>query len=133
MYLGDAYLKYLSSTYLYATMPGQREGALNHARAQIVSNKALRAGALQFGLPPYIQTKPMNTKNWQLCLQVSKPDVDEDASMTVETEGRGEGKGRRKGKRKRQQDEQFMQWLGDKVCTSLWPIFLKIPLMLSLR
>ncbi|KAI0698923.1 hypothetical protein BC835DRAFT_1333420 [Cytidiella melzeri] len=118
--LGDAYLKYVASTYLFVTMPKQREGALNHARGEIVSNKALHAGALEFGLPPYIQSKPLITKVWQPSIHLkadkdrAAPPLDADTSSSAMTGGDDEGKHRKGGKRKKQLNEQSIQWLGDK-------------------
>ncbi|KAI0069087.1 ribonuclease III [Artomyces pyxidatus] len=63
--LGDAYLKYLSSIYLFVTNPSQHEGALHSARLRIISNKALLLNADSAGLPPFIQSKPFVSKVWQ--------------------------------------------------------------------
>ncbi|THH00410.1 hypothetical protein EW026_g2116 [Hermanssonia centrifuga] len=63
-FLGDAFLKYAVSTYLFVTMPSDREGSLHQARQKIISNKALHLGALQAGIPPYIQSKPVVAKIW---------------------------------------------------------------------
>ncbi|THH17944.1 hypothetical protein EW146_g2946 [Bondarzewia mesenterica] len=63
--LGDAYLKYLSSIYLFVTNPSQHEGALHSARLRIISNKALLLNADRAGLPPFIQAKPFVSKLWQ--------------------------------------------------------------------
>jgi endoribonuclease Dicer len=62
--LGDAYLKYLSSIYLFVTNPSQHEGALHSARLRIISNKALFLNAESIGLAPYIQAKPLVPKQW---------------------------------------------------------------------
>ncbi len=62
--VGDAFLKYAVSTYLFVTMPSDREGSLHQARQKIISNKALHLGALQAGIPPYIQSKPVVAKIW---------------------------------------------------------------------
>lgn len=62
--LGDAYLKYLSSIYLFVTNPAQHEGALHSARLRIISNKALFLNAESVGLAPYIQAKPLVPKQW---------------------------------------------------------------------
>ncbi|KAI0321813.1 hypothetical protein OF83DRAFT_1097304 [Amylostereum chailletii] len=62
---GDAYLKYLSSVYLFVTNPSQHEGALHSARLRIISNKALLLNADSAGLPPFIQAKPFVAKVWQ--------------------------------------------------------------------
>ncbi|TFY77295.1 hypothetical protein EWM64_g6716 [Hericium alpestre] len=63
--LGDAYLKYLSSIYLFVTNPSQHEGALHSARLRIISNRALLLDADAAGLPPFIQAKPFVSKLWQ--------------------------------------------------------------------
>jgi endoribonuclease Dicer len=62
--LGDAYLKYLSSIYLFVTNPAQHEGALHSARLRIISNKALFVNAEGVGLAPYIQAKPLSPRQW---------------------------------------------------------------------
>ncbi|KAI0269161.1 hypothetical protein BC834DRAFT_820033 [Gloeopeniophorella convolvens] len=62
--LGDAYLKYLSSIYLFVTNPSQHEGALHSARLRIISNRALLLNAESVGLAPYIQAKPFVPKQW---------------------------------------------------------------------
>jgi endoribonuclease Dicer len=62
--LGDAYLKYLSSIYLFVTNPAQHEGALHSARLRIISNKALFVNAESVGLAPYIQAKPIAPRQW---------------------------------------------------------------------
>jgi endoribonuclease Dicer len=62
--LGDAYLKYLSSIYLFVTNPSQHEGALHSARLRIISNQALFLNAENVGLAPYIQAKPLVPKQW---------------------------------------------------------------------
>ncbi|KIM21363.1 hypothetical protein M408DRAFT_104950 [Serendipita vermifera MAFF 305830] len=62
--LGDAYLKYLSSIYLFVTNPTQHEGILHIARQKIISNKALLVNADKSGLPQYIQSKPFMPKLW---------------------------------------------------------------------
>ncbi|PVF99771.1 hypothetical protein CPB86DRAFT_756304 [Serendipita vermifera] len=62
--LGDAYLKYLSSIYLFVTNPNQHEGILHIARQKIISNKALLVNADKSGLPQYIQAKPFLPKLW---------------------------------------------------------------------
>lgn len=62
--LGDAYLKYLSSIYLFVTSPAQHEGALHTARLRIISNKALFSNTESVGLAPYIQAKPLVPKQW---------------------------------------------------------------------
>ncbi|GJJ07506.1 hypothetical protein Clacol_001708 [Clathrus columnatus] len=62
--LGDAYLKYLSSVYLFVTQPSLHEGALHIARQRIISNRSLLKNADRSGLPQYIQSKPFASKAW---------------------------------------------------------------------
>ncbi|KAI0035664.1 hypothetical protein K488DRAFT_42913 [Vararia minispora EC-137] len=63
--LGDAYLKYLSSVYVFVTNPSQHEGALHSARLRIISNRALLINGDNAGLPPFIQAKAFVAKLWQ--------------------------------------------------------------------
>ncbi|KAF9452469.1 ribonuclease III [Macrolepiota fuliginosa MF-IS2] len=62
--LGDAFLKYLSSIYVFAQTPSGSEGDLHTARQRYISNQQLCHIASQFGLPGYIQLKPFNIKSW---------------------------------------------------------------------
>lgn len=118
-------------------MPIAREGALHAARQLIISNKALRVGAIEAGLPPYVQSKPVVPKVWkpQIYQTTGGDDADSSGSNKVKEDnidGSGESteqnlRGsqtenkvnqsvrRSGGKRKRQQDEHAIQWLGDKV------------------
>jgi len=62
---GDAYLKYLSSIYLFVTNPTLHEGALHMARQRIISNRSLLKNADRSGLPQYIQSKPFTSRMWR--------------------------------------------------------------------
>ncbi|KZV65685.1 hypothetical protein PENSPDRAFT_737573 [Peniophora sp. CONT] len=62
--LGDAYLKYLSTTYVFVISPAQHEGALHQARLRIISNRALLLNGDAAGLPPFIQSKQFISKLW---------------------------------------------------------------------
>jgi endoribonuclease Dicer len=62
---GDAFLKYLSSVYVFVTNPALHEGALHVVRQQIISNKSLLQNAIRVGLPSFIQSKPFTIKLWQ--------------------------------------------------------------------
>jgi endoribonuclease Dicer len=62
---GDAFLKYLSSVYVFVTNPALHEGALHVVRQQIISNKSLHQNAIRVGLPSFIQSKPFTIKLWQ--------------------------------------------------------------------
>jgi len=89
---GDAYLKYLSSIYLFVTNPTHHEGILHIARQKIISNKALLVNADKSGLPQYIQSKPFMPKLWiprsySILKPLAKPLVvnkDSDKSSSVE-------------------------------------------------
>lgn len=71
---GDAYLKYLSSIYLFVTNPTMHEGMLHIARQKIISNKSLLVNSDKSGLPQYIQSKPFIAKMWlPLGYKVIKP------------------------------------------------------------
>ena len=61
---GDAYLKYLSSIYLFVTNPTMHEGMLHIARQKIISNKSLLVNSDKSGLPQYVQSKPFIAKMW---------------------------------------------------------------------
>ena len=83
--LGDAYLKYLSSIYLFVTNPAQHEGALHSARLRIISNKALFLNAESVGLAPYIQSKPLVPKQWiPPNFKVTPPPPPKTAAMAME-------------------------------------------------
>ena len=118
-------------------MPNAREGAMHAARQRLISNKALRVGAIEANVPPFIQSKHFVPKIWQPCPY----DTDDGANQQDETAEKAEPgtstpasgantssstasstqKQERQtrptgGKRKRQRDEHAIQWLGDKVC-----------------
>lgn len=61
---GDAYLKYLSSVYLFVTFPTQSEGMLHISRQKIISNRSLLRNSVRCGLPQYIQSKALAIKIW---------------------------------------------------------------------
>jgi endoribonuclease Dicer len=78
---GDAYLKYLSSIYLFVTNPTMHEGMLHIARQKIISNKSLLVNSDKSGLPQYIQSKPFIAKMWlPLGYKAIKPLGREDAA-----------------------------------------------------
>ena len=62
---GDAFLKYVASTYLFVTMPAAGEGDLHMVRQDIISNKSLLQCANKLNLPTYIHSKPFVTKVWE--------------------------------------------------------------------
>ncbi|KAJ7667934.1 hypothetical protein DFH06DRAFT_1183971 [Mycena polygramma] len=63
--LGDSFLKYLASIYVFVNEPSNKEGALHIARQHIVSNSTLFHSCDSVGLPSYIQAKSFSAKSWQ--------------------------------------------------------------------
>ncbi|KAE9410383.1 hypothetical protein BT96DRAFT_961824 [Gymnopus androsaceus JB14] len=59
--LGDAYLKYLSSIYVFVVHPKADEGSMHNYRQSIISNKSLLKNAVAVGLPAFIQARPLNS------------------------------------------------------------------------
>lgn len=112
-YAGDTVLKLVTSTYCFVTLPDKREGPLNAARAQMVNNKTLHQNALAAGIPPWILSKPMVAKIWlpgdeQILKENAPSDPIKQEESPTELKTRG--------KRQRQEEERYLQWLGDKVC-----------------
>ncbi|KAF7331986.1 hypothetical protein MKEN_00078900 [Mycena kentingensis (nom. inval.)] len=64
-FLGDSFLKFLASVYIFVHEPTNKEGALHYARQDIISNRALFRCVEAAGLPPYIQSKGFAIKNWR--------------------------------------------------------------------
>ncbi|KAH9482923.1 Dicer-like protein 1 [Psilocybe cubensis] len=62
--LGDAFLKYLSTVYVFVANPSLNEGALHVARQKIISNKSLLVHSTRVGLPEYILSKVFAYKTW---------------------------------------------------------------------
>ncbi|KAK0212596.1 hypothetical protein DFS33DRAFT_1248292 [Desarmillaria ectypa] len=62
--LGDSFLKYVSSLYVFVTEPDRSEGNLHASRRELISNNSLLRQAVRIGLPPFIQTKPFSIKTW---------------------------------------------------------------------
>ncbi|KAH8106181.1 hypothetical protein BXZ70DRAFT_1004461 [Cristinia sonorae] len=104
-FLGDASLKFMSSTYCYLNMPQAKESALHDARQKIISNRALYHAGVQAGMPTYIQSKPFIPKIWQPDIPLPR------AGEQGEEETAGGG---RQGKRKKQKESRSIQWLGEK-------------------
>ncbi|KAJ7638731.1 hypothetical protein FB45DRAFT_976818 [Roridomyces roridus] len=97
--LGDSFLKYLTSIYVFVNEPANKEGALHFARQNIISNRALFRNFQSAGLPPYVQSRPFGFKFWlPPNFRVSDP--------------QGETQGASAASRKRMDNEQR---LGDKV------------------
>lgn len=136
--LGDAFLKYLSSIYVFVANPAQKEGALHVLRQRIISNRSLLRNAISSGLPQYIQARPFTFKSWQPPnFSVESGFDPKDDSSTPPPEGsegpeikammnvsplpkgselstgKLESKHKKKSKKKKQGEE--IQYLGDKV------------------
>lgn len=64
-FLGDSYLKYLTSLTLMAQHLNYHEGILSHKKDHIVSNSALASAAIKTGLDRYILTKAFTGNKWR--------------------------------------------------------------------
>ncbi|KAF8332689.1 uncharacterized protein EI90DRAFT_3145368 [Cantharellus anzutake] len=62
--LGDAFLKYVASIYLFVTYPTQQEGAMHVARQRIISNRVLLQCAREADVPQFVQSKPLKSRSW---------------------------------------------------------------------
>ena len=62
--LGDAYLKWVVSRYLFLRYPQKHEGQLTRMRQQMVSNMVLYQCALNKGLQSYIQADRFAPSRW---------------------------------------------------------------------
>jgi endoribonuclease Dicer len=62
--LGDGFLKYLSTVYVFVTCPSLGEGSMHTTRQQLISNKTLFQCATSVSLPAYIQSKPFAIRQW---------------------------------------------------------------------
>ncbi|QRV75969.1 endoribonuclease Dicer [Ceratobasidium sp. AG-Ba] len=65
-FLGDTFIKYAASAYLYVTEPDAASGPLHSKRQKMVSNKALWTSAQVIGLPTCIQSEPFRPKYWAI-------------------------------------------------------------------
>ena len=64
-FLGDSYLKYLTSLTLVAQNPRYHEGILSHQKDHIVSNSHLARASLAASIDMYIRTVPFTGKKWR--------------------------------------------------------------------
>ncbi|KZT58796.1 ribonuclease III [Calocera cornea HHB12733] len=63
--LGDSFLKYLASIYLFVTCPTDGEGAMHVQRQRIISNFSLKFHSDRIGLlPQYIQVRQQGPRQW---------------------------------------------------------------------
>ncbi|KAG6900909.1 hypothetical protein C0993_004346 [Termitomyces sp. T159_Od127] len=122
---GDAFLKFLSSTYLFVSCPTHKEGSLHIARQGLISNKSLFQHACRAGIPHYIQSKPFTPRLWTPALftplsSTSREDkeVVENTALSqaqdVDNITEGNTKKKKKKKRKKRNPDEHLQWLGDK-------------------
>ncbi|KAK4746446.1 hypothetical protein SAY87_012758 [Trapa incisa] len=82
--LGDAYLKWVVSKFLFLKYPQKHEGQLTRMRQQMVSNMVLYEYALSKGLQSYIQADRFAPSRWAApgVLPVYDEDIkDEDSSL----------------------------------------------------
>ncbi|CAE6441045.1 unnamed protein product [Rhizoctonia solani] len=63
-FLGDTFIKYASSAYLYGVEPSAPSGILHAKRQRMVNNRSLWLGAQTLGLPPCIQSEAFRPKQW---------------------------------------------------------------------
>ena len=61
--LGDSILKFITSEYLYMTLPQAFEGVLTQKRMDLTSNSNLFRKAVQFKIYKYVQAKVFNVKH----------------------------------------------------------------------
>ncbi|CAE6447858.1 unnamed protein product, partial [Rhizoctonia solani] len=63
-FLGDTFIKYAASAYLYGTEPSAPSGFLHARRQKMVNNRSLWLGAEGLGLAPCIQSEVFRPKQW---------------------------------------------------------------------
>lgn len=86
--LGDAYLKWVVSRFLFLKHPQKHEGQLTRMRQQMVSNIVLYQYALDKGLQSYIQADRFAPSRWAApgVLPVFDEDTKEDESSFLDDE-----------------------------------------------
>ncbi|XP_042041645.1 endoribonuclease Dicer homolog 1-like [Salvia splendens] len=96
--LGDAYLKWVVSRFLFLKYPQKHEGQLTRMRQQMVSNIVLYQYALVKGLQSYIQADRFAPSRWAApgVLPVFDEDTKEDSSSFFDQEVNSDGSFRRK-------------------------------------
>ncbi|KAG9455436.1 hypothetical protein H6P81_008340 [Aristolochia fimbriata] len=89
--LGDAYLKWVVSKFLFLKYPQKHEGQLTRMRQQMVSNMVLYQYALCKGLQSYIQADRFAPSRWAApgVLPVFDEDVKEEKETSVGHENSG--------------------------------------------
>ncbi|KAM3287430.1 endoribonuclease Dicer 1 [Capsicum chacoense] len=91
--LGDAYLKWVVSRYLFLKYPQKHEGQLTRMRQQMVSNMVLYQNALSKGLQSYIQADRFSPSRWAApgVLPVYDEDIYEDESSMFDDDATENG------------------------------------------
>ncbi|KAL3355588.1 hypothetical protein AABB24_016655 [Solanum stoloniferum] len=86
--LGDAYLKWVVSRYLFLKYPQKHEGQLTRMRQQMVSNMVLYQNALSKGIQSYIQADRFSPSRWAApgVLPVYDEDLNEDETSIFDHE-----------------------------------------------
>ncbi|KIY46644.1 hypothetical protein FISHEDRAFT_47032 [Fistulina hepatica ATCC 64428] len=64
-FIGDGFLKYMSSVYVFVDYPDAKENILSNARSELVKNKTLFENAVKLGIPSFIQASPLAVKSWR--------------------------------------------------------------------
>lgn len=64
-WLGDAFLKYFSSCFLFSTHPKSAEGQLHTARGALISNNTLFLAANRMKIPQFIQSAAFVLRTWK--------------------------------------------------------------------
>ncbi|KAI3492942.1 hypothetical protein L1887_42437 [Cichorium endivia] len=92
--LGDAYLKWVVSRYLFLKHPQKHEGQLTRMRQQMVSNMVLYQYALTKGLQSYIQADRFAPSRWAApgVLPVFDEDIKETETDFLFNQGKDEHK-----------------------------------------
>ncbi|XP_057785213.1 endoribonuclease Dicer homolog 1-like [Salvia miltiorrhiza] len=105
--LGDAYLKWVVSRFLFLKYPQKHEGQLTRMRQQMVSNIVLYQYALVKGLQSYIQADRFAPSRWAApgVLPVFDEDTKEDSSLFFDQEVNSDGSFRRKHEDEYEEDE----------------------------
>ncbi|RDB22674.1 Dicer-like protein 1 [Hypsizygus marmoreus] len=122
--LGDAFLKYMATIYVFVMNTSASEGNLHTARQHLISNKFLFQYARRTALPSYIQSKSFAPKLWRPpnFMTPSQPQnhapgdptpgPSEDQAAPIVVDATTERQKSKKKKKNKAQDD--IQWLGDK-------------------
>lgn len=87
---GDAFLKYVSSVFVFVVNATQNEGSLHVSRQQILSNRALLQASTRVNTPPYIRSSFFNVRTWMPPNYVSLIPPPKDKKIGVSEQDAGE-------------------------------------------